>query len=101
MSATISTFITLDDISRKSTTITSSNDTTAVLKLIAEALAKNYDTVCLPITTANWKNRWTDMCLLPTGSDRDKDMAAEQRAEAWRSKPCFMRDEVTITRLGA
>lgn len=39
------------------------------------------------------------MCLLPTGDTPDKS-ALEMKAEAWRAKPGFEREEVTITRLG-
>jgi protein arginine N-methyltransferase 5 len=74
---------------------------TPVLKFAADARNKGYDTICLPLTTAEWKQRWTDMCLLPVGSDRDRDMDAEARAEEWRSRPAFLPEEVTITRLGA
>ncbi|KAJ7903607.1 PRMT5 arginine-N-methyltransferase-domain-containing protein [Mycena olivaceomarginata] len=72
---------------------------TPVLALSAEARSKGYDSVCLPLTTEKWKKRWTEMCLLPSGVDADADMAAEQRAEAWRAKPGFLLDEVTITQL--
>lgn len=70
------------------------------LKLVAEKRSKGYDLVCLPLTTEAWKTRWRDMCILPSGSDRDRDVLAEERAEAWRAGPVFKRDEVTITRLG-
>jgi type II protein arginine methyltransferase len=71
-----------------------------VLKLVAETRSKGYDLICLPLTTEKWKSRWRDMCILPSGSDRDRDVVAEERAEAWRANPAFMRDEVTMTRLG-
>jgi protein arginine N-methyltransferase 5 len=98
-SAAISTILTLEDISNAYNNEDATYET-PVLKLVAEARSKGYDVVCLPITTEKWKRRWTDMCLLPTGSNGDKDMVTEQRAEAWRLRPCFTRDEVTITRLG-
>ncbi|KAJ7052637.1 PRMT5 arginine-N-methyltransferase-domain-containing protein [Mycena amicta] len=72
---------------------------TLVLALSSLARAKGYDLVCLPLTTDNWKRRWTEMCLLPNGADLAADMAAEKLAEAWRTKPSFLLDEVTITQL--
>jgi type II protein arginine methyltransferase len=38
------------------------------------------------------------MCIL--GFDRDRAVVAEERAEAWRASPAFLRDEITMTRLG-
>jgi protein arginine N-methyltransferase 5 len=73
-----------------------------MLKLVAEAHSKGFDYTCLPLTTPHWRDRWTEMCVLPSGKERDKarDIAAEKRAEAWRSNPGFLKDEVNITRLG-
>ncbi|EMD34129.1 hypothetical protein CERSUDRAFT_141621 [Gelatoporia subvermispora B] len=71
---------------------------TPVLQAAAEARAKGYDTICYPLTTDNWKTRWQDMCLLPGEDVKDRN-ALEQRAEAWRAKPAFLRDEITVTRL--
>jgi len=100
--ATLSSLITSKDISTASHTLDSKLHQTPILKLVADARAKGYDTVCLPLTTAKWKDRWVDMCLLPVGASiRDRDIAAEERAEAWRSDPTFLLDEVTMTRLGA
>ena len=70
------------------------------LKLVDEARSKGYDLICLPLTTGKWKKRWRDMCILSSVSTRDRDAVAEERAEAWRASPAFMRDEVTMTRLG-
>jgi len=97
-SATISTFLTLEELSNPYK-YTGKYDT-PVLEQLAEARHKGYDAICLPLTTEKWKKRWSDMCLLPAGSDRDMHISAEQQAEAWRSNPCFLQDEVTITRLG-
>ncbi|KAF7327615.1 Protein arginine N-methyltransferase [Mycena kentingensis (nom. inval.)] len=72
---------------------------TPVLSLTSQARNKGYDLVCIPLTTEKWKKRWTEMCLLPNGADLAADMAAEKLAEAWRSKPSFLLDEVTITQL--
>ncbi|GBE88024.1 PRMT5-domain-containing protein [Sparassis latifolia] len=71
---------------------------TPILHATAEARAKGYDAVCFPLTNDIWKMRWRDLCLLPPGDIQDKE-ALERRAETWRSKPAFMRDEVTITRI--
>lgn len=96
--AAISTFLTLKDIAGASSTQTHE---TGVLKLVAEARGKRYDAICVPLTTEQWRVRWTEMCLLPTGSERATEVRAEQMAERWRSRPCFVKDEVTLTRLGA
>ncbi|GJE96614.1 PRMT5-domain-containing protein [Phanerochaete sordida] len=67
-------------------------------KATVQARAKGYDGICLPLTNDKWKARWRELCLVP--ADGSPDAAAlEQSAENWRSKPVFLRDEVTITRL--
>lgn len=98
-SAGIAALIAPDDI-RRAAEQPDALHATPVLKLLAQAKAKNYETVCLPLTTAAWRARWRGMCLLPSGQDRDMDALAEQQAEAWRSQPAFLREEVTVTRLG-
>jgi protein arginine N-methyltransferase 5 len=98
-SATISTFLTLEELSDLSKN-TDNGYQTPVLGRLKEAHDIGYDAICIPLTTEKWKKRWSDMCLLPIGSERDVQISAEQQAEAWRSKPCFLQDEVTITRLG-
>ncbi|KAJ4476233.1 PRMT5 arginine-N-methyltransferase-domain-containing protein, partial [Lentinula aciculospora] len=108
-SASISTFITLSTISNKKA---SGSHGTAPLELIAEAHSKGYHSVCLPLTTENWRIRWTEMCLVPSDSIQkrtresrresklvNRDLSAERKAEAWRENPCFEREEVTITEL--
>lgn len=95
----LSSFVSLDELAP----IVDSKDPnydSPVLKLVSETRSKGYDLVCLPLTTEKWKTRWRDMCILPSGSDRDRDIHAEERAEAWRAGPAFKRDEVTMTRLG-
>lgn len=99
-SASISAFLTLEDIADTHITQDSTHDT-PVLKLVAEARSRGYDVVCLPLTTEKWQKRWKEMCLLPAESDNGRNASAEQSAEAWRLRPAFNRDEVTITRLGA
>ncbi|KAF7374956.1 Protein arginine N-methyltransferase [Mycena sanguinolenta] len=93
--ASISTLFSLEDITKVAKEPRKPNALTPVLALSAEARSKGYDLVCLPLTTEKWKKRWTEMCLLPSGVDSDADMAAEQRAEAWRAKPGFLLEEVT------
>lgn len=100
IAASISTLLTIEDISKAAKEPPTPDAPTPVLALSAQARSKGYDSVCLPLTTEKWKKRWTEMCLLPSGVDADADMAAEQRAEAWRAKPGFLLDEVTITQLG-
>jgi protein arginine N-methyltransferase 5 len=96
--ASLSTHITLDEFVQ----VSAGNGTheTTTLKLVAETRSKGYDLICLPLTNDKWKSRWRDMCILSSGFDRDRDVIAEERAEAWRANPAFMRDEVTMTRLG-
>lgn len=97
--STLSTFITLEEL----TELSAQEDTTyesPVLQIAAEKQSNGYDLICLPLTTEKWKKRWRDMCILPSESDRDRDVDAETRAEAWRAGPAFLRDEVTMTRLG-
>ncbi|KAJ7284936.1 shk1 kinase-binding protein 1 [Mycena rebaudengoi] len=96
--ASVSTLLTLEDISKASNSAQVDNST-PVLTLSTQARSKGYDRVCLPLTTDKWKKRWMDMCLLPDGTDIHTDMAAQKRAEAWRANPSFLRDEVTITQL--
>lgn len=98
--ALIATFLTLDDIARKPTSKPQgkANETTPVLTAASEARSKGYEALCIPLTTEHWKKRWTEMCLLP--NDAERDVAAEKCAEAWRSRPGFLKDEVTMTRLG-
>lgn len=98
--ASISALLTLEDISKAAQRPPQSDAPTPVLALSAQARSKGYDLVCLPLTTDKWKQRWTEMCLVPPGTDSAADMAAERRAEAWRAKPGFLLDEVTITQLG-
>lgn len=100
MSAGIAALITHDDI-RRASDAPDERFATPVLKLLSQAKTKNYETVCLPITTPQWRARWRGMCILPGGQDRDMDALAEQQAEAWRSQPAFQREELTVTRLGA
>ena len=68
-------------------------------KATAQARAKGYDGICLPLTNDHWKARWRQLCLLP--AEGSPHAALEQSAENWRARPVFERDEVTITRLGA
>lgn len=69
-------------------------------KATAQARAKGYEGICLPLTSDQWKARWRELCLIPAEGSSDA-AALEKSAENWRSKPGFLRDEVTITRLGA
>ncbi|KAH7907940.1 PRMT5-domain-containing protein [Hygrophoropsis aurantiaca] len=74
---------------------------TPILRLLKESRSNGYDVTCLPLTTAKWRERWRDMCILPSagGADSEKIAAAEQQAEIWRRAPGFALDEVTISRL--
>ena len=102
--ATLSTCLTLQDISKASQfhnlNSPNSEKLTPILRSIENEKAKGYSKLCLPLTTEKWKERWSQMCLLPTeSSEQDKESAA-RAAEVWRLNPVFTRDEVTITRLG-
>ncbi|KAH7930189.1 PRMT5-domain-containing protein [Leucogyrophana mollusca] len=74
---------------------------TPILKLIKESRSKGYEAACVPLTTVNWRERWRDMCILPSAGDAGsgKIAAAEKQAETWRRAPGFVLDEVTISRL--
>ena len=124
--ASIATLLTHADLTHSSKTSSSSSGS-PVLRLVQEANAKGYETVCIPLTTQRWKARWEDMCLAPSPSSssssiagmtdkakkresrrdsraihlQQRDMRAEKRAEQWRLRPVFEKDEVTITQLGA
>ncbi|KAI0635657.1 PRMT5-domain-containing protein [Trametes polyzona] len=73
-------------------------DDTPVLRATSDARTGGYDTICVPLTNEKWKARWKELCILDPEASPDK-LAIEQRAEAWRSKPAFFREEVTISRL--
>lgn len=90
-----------EDISQASAR-TDGSDKTPVLKLIRESQTKGYDFVCLPLTTPKWRERWRNMCIVPSASanDADENATAEQQAEAWRKAPSFLHEEVTISTLG-
>ena len=100
--ATIATFYTLDDIQKVSDSLGEINYATPVLKLVSEARSKGYDVICMPLTTDKWRQRWAEMCIQPSEGQRGEQdsTAAERRAEQWRAQPAFLKDEVTMTRLG-
>jgi protein arginine N-methyltransferase 5 len=64
---------------------------------IDDARSRTYDAVCVPLTTANWLDRWRGMCIM---SSEPKAEGSELRAETWRANPAFELGEVTMTRLG-
>ncbi|KAI0787942.1 PRMT5-domain-containing protein [Fomes fomentarius] len=74
-------------------------DDTPVLRATNDARTAGYETICVPLSNDKWKARWRELCLLNPHEPQDKLAEIEQRAEAWRSKPAFFRDEVTISRL--
>lgn len=73
---------------------------TPVLSVVHDARERTYDVVCLPLTNENWRERWRSMCVIPVGQMEGENSEAERRAETWRANPCFLRDEVTMSRLG-
>jgi hypothetical protein len=113
MPAVIAPFYTSDDIARASVIPAPAAGSgppaasavgSPVLTLVAQAAARGYESVALPLTTEPWKDRWHGMCVLSgagEGEDRELDQENARRAEVWRTAPTFTRDEVTVTRLGA
>jgi protein arginine N-methyltransferase 5 len=99
--ATLATTITHEDIQKAVARGHGPNET-PVLTLSAESRVKGYQSICLPLTTANWRERWKNMCIMPSTGDggNEEVIAAEKEAEAWRKSPSFLLDEVTMTRLG-
>ncbi|OCH94445.1 PRMT5-domain-containing protein [Obba rivulosa] len=95
---TFTSHVSLDDITRLASHTGLSPKSTPILQAAEEARANDYDAICYPLTTEKWRKRWQDMCLFP-GEDVEDKNALEQRAEAWRAKPTFSLDEVTVTRL--
>jgi protein arginine N-methyltransferase 5 len=99
--ATIATYITLEDLNKAASTLDVQYHATPVLKLVSEARAKGYNMLCLPITTDKWKQRWTEMCIQSSElEEHERDLVVERRTEEWRARPAFLKDEVTMTRLG-
>jgi len=74
---------------------------TKILALKDVAYSKHYRTVCLPLTTEKWKQRWTGMCLVPFDTGDEESAKTAREAEKWRLNPAFATGEVTMTRLGA
>ena len=70
------------------------------LRALADARGDGYETICAPLTNDKWRKRWRELCLLDPDEDQDRLAEIEQRAQAWRSKPAFFRDELTVSRLG-
>jgi hypothetical protein len=64
MPAVIAPFYTLDDINRATVLPIDDSGETPVLRLLAQATAREYESVCLPLTTEAWRSRWHDMCVL-------------------------------------
>ncbi|KAH6908994.1 shk1 kinase-binding protein 1 [Coprinopsis sp. MPI-PUGE-AT-0042] len=95
--STLAASLTLEDISDPSSQDTEHE--TPVLRVVAEARSKEYDVVCMPLTTDAWKERWSNMCLLPNEATEEEKETAARAAETWRLRPGFLKDEVVITRL--
>lgn len=67
---------------------------------LQDATSKGYESICLPLTSENWKLRWEGMCLLPAeGGSDDARKACARAADLWRQRPCFLPDEVTLRHL--
>ncbi|KAG8933251.1 methyltransferase protein [Tulasnella sp. 418] len=76
-------------------------------KVIAEAHSNYYDCVCIPITTDEWRKRWSRLCLTnpessPTSVQHkspEELLKQQQDAELWRASDAFSLSEVNITKL--
>lgn len=97
--STLATSLTAEDVAEAILSHDPQYDT-PILQVVAEAGAKGYETVSLPLTTEKWKQRWSDMCLTSADATESEKEAASKNAEAWRGTPGFLKDEVTISRLG-
>ncbi|KAF5359278.1 hypothetical protein D9756_003377 [Leucocoprinus leucothites] len=116
-SAGLATFLTLHDIHQATTEFTpppnghttqhlphaqNESPDTPVRRLIQDTRNKGYETICLPLTTEKWKERWEGMCLLPSSPIKEEPESADvdtkkkeiaRAAELWRARPCFLPDE--------
>lgn len=70
------------------------------VSFIDDARSRAYDTVCAPLTTAKWRDRWRDMCIITSEHHSERVESTERHAETWRANPAFELGEVTMTRLG-
>jgi protein arginine N-methyltransferase 5 len=103
MPVVIAPYETPEDIERAAVLPNGNNGDaeTPILRLLAQASARGYESMCLPLTTDTWRARWHSMCVLsgaPEVEEADKENA--MRAEIWRNAPAFNSNEVTVTRLG-
>jgi len=78
--------------------------------VIEDAHSNNYESVCIAITTDQWKKRWGRLCLnseaqseedLFAGTRLDDGQVQQRNAEIWRAGDGFQRDEVNLTKIGA
>ncbi len=99
MSSHFIAHITLEDLAKHDFRDDGTGKSSLVLQVAAETRSKGYEAICIPLTNDKWKSRWRDLCLLSTEDTTDRQ-ELEQKGEAWRAKPVFNLDEVTITRIG-
>lgn len=95
----VKTALSLSSAGTSAATPPQNDSDTPVLRSISEARGKGYECVGLPLTNDSWRTRWQDMCVLPPGEKPDRH-SLEMKAEQWRVRPCFTRDEVNVTKLG-
>ncbi|KAF8573487.1 PRMT5-domain-containing protein [Ramaria rubella] len=75
-----------------------SSEKSPVQTLLADAQAKAYNCICIPLTNENWRARWREMCI-PNRSQASNTLLVQQHAEAWRDGAGFKREEVLLNRL--
>ena len=77
----------------------------------------DFDSVCVPLTNASWRERWERMCTIATSETASSDLHGASRvdgsqddvaglrsrreAELWRAGGAFRRGEVNVTNQGA
>lgn len=86
---------------------------TPVQQATEQAVAADYDWVCVPLTNDRWRERWERLCLRPIDEDEEEHAEGtrqwlereralretEMEAERWRKEGGFRRGELNVTRL--
>ncbi|KAH9972795.1 PRMT5 arginine-N-methyltransferase-domain-containing protein [Lactifluus volemus] len=80
----VATFLSLADLEARS-----QSDPPPGVSFIDDARSRAYDTVCVPLTTAKWRDRWRDMCIITSEHHGERVESTERHAETWRANPAF------------